>query len=64
FASLASHLKAEGGVLQVKDEFELIEGISELLENPEIGVTLSQKANLALSLHKGASDRTAKLIIN
>ncbi|MEC7862991.1 MAG: glycosyltransferase N-terminal domain-containing protein [Verrucomicrobiota bacterium] len=64
FASLASHLKAEGGVLQVKDEFELIERISELLENPEIGVTLSQKANLALSLHKGASDRTAKLIIN
>ena len=64
FASLASHLKAEGGVLQVKDEFELIEGISELLENPEIGVTLSQKANLALSLHEGASDRTAKLIIN
>ncbi|MED6298511.1 MAG: glycosyltransferase N-terminal domain-containing protein [Verrucomicrobiota bacterium] len=64
FASLASHLKAEGGVLQVKDEFELIERISELLENPEIGVTLSQKANLALSLHKGASDRTSKLIIN
>ena len=36
----------------------------ELLENPEIGVTLSQNANLALSLHKGASDWTAELIIN
>ncbi|HIG83333.1 MAG TPA: 3-deoxy-D-manno-octulosonic acid transferase [Verrucomicrobia bacterium] len=64
FASLTSDLKANGGVIQVEDEFELIEKISEFLANPEIGVTLSQKANLALSLHKGASDRTAKLIIN
>ncbi|MDC0048363.1 hypothetical protein OAL09_03380 [Verrucomicrobia bacterium] len=64
FASLTSDLKAKGGVMQVEDEFELIERISEFLANPEIGVTLSQNANSALSLHKGASDRTAKLIIN
>ncbi len=64
FASLTSDLIAKGGVMQAKDEVELVERISELLENPEIGVTLSQNANLALSLHKGASDRTAELIIN
>lgn len=64
FASLTSDLKANGGVIQVEDEFELIERISEFLANPEIGVTLSQNANSALSLHKGASDRTAELIIN
>ncbi|MDE0570820.1 MAG: 3-deoxy-D-manno-octulosonic acid transferase [Verrucomicrobiales bacterium] len=64
FAALTSDLKANGGVIQVEDEFELIEKISEFLANPEIGVTLSQNANSALSLHKGASDRTAELIIN
>ena len=64
FASLTSDLIAKGGVMQAKDEVELVERISELLENPEIGGTLSQNANLALSLHKGASDRTAELIIN
>lgn len=64
FASLTSDLIAKDGVMQAKDDFELVERISELLENPEIGVTLSQNANLALSLHKGASDRTAELIIN
>jgi 3-deoxy-D-manno-octulosonic-acid transferase len=64
FAALTSDLKAKGGVIQVEDEFELIERISEFLANPEIGVTLSQNANSALSLHKGASDRTAELIIN
>lgn len=63
FASLISDLNAKGGVIQVKDEFELIERISEVLANPEIGLSLSQNSNLALSLHKGASDRTAELII-
>ena len=64
FASLTYDLIAKGGVIQAEDEVELVERISELLENPEIGVTLSQNANLALSLHKGAADRTAELIIN
>jgi 3-deoxy-D-manno-octulosonic-acid transferase len=64
FALLTSDLKAKGGVIQVGNEVELIERISEILANPEIGVNLSQNANSALSLHKGASDRTAELIIN
>ena len=64
FALLTSDLKAKGGVIQVENKFELIDKISEILANPEIGINLSQNANSALSLHQGASDRTAELLIN
>ena len=62
FAIVARELVAAGGALQRNDEPSLMRTIDDLLDNPTAREELVRKASQVLSRHRGATERTAKLL--
>jgi len=62
FATLSRALCATGGALQVNDESSLTNAIATLLRDPEKGELLVQAARGVLGRHRGATERTARLL--
>ncbi|HEV3243479.1 MAG TPA: 3-deoxy-D-manno-octulosonic acid transferase [Chthoniobacterales bacterium] len=64
FAVLANTLVTQGGALQVNSATELRRGMSTLLANPDDREEMAQNARKALDTHRGATARTAQLIVD
>lgn len=62
FAAMAETLLANKGAIQVNDEAELEEAVRKLLQDAEARRLLVHNAEQVLAQHRGAADRTAKLI--
>jgi len=62
FAAMAEALLANQGAIQVKDEAELEDAAGKLLHDAEARRLLVQNAEQVLAQHRGAAERTAKLI--
>lgn len=64
FALLAEALVAREGALQVSSATELRRSITTLLANPDQREALVQNARPVLEAHRGATERTARLVAN
>lgn len=64
FAALASALLAQRGALQVHSATELRRAMSNLLADPDQCKKMVEKAQKVLDAHRGATWRTAQLIVN
>jgi 3-deoxy-D-manno-octulosonic-acid transferase len=64
FAALATKLKNCGGAIEVSDESSLEEVVRDLLSHSERQVALVDNARRVVDAHRGASRRTADLVIN
>ncbi len=62
FAALSQALCAAGGALQVNDGSRLTNAIAALLRDPEKREHLVQAARGVVACHRGATDRTARLL--
>jgi 3-deoxy-D-manno-octulosonic-acid transferase len=63
FASLAHALVAEDAAIQVRDENALTAAVAELLRDHDDRVRLVRNAERVLSEHRGATQRTAELLM-
>lgn len=63
FRTLARTLVEEGAAVQVRDAVELRERAAELLRNPARRATLVRNAQRVLAAHRGATERTAELLL-
>jgi 3-deoxy-D-manno-octulosonic-acid transferase len=64
FAALANTLVAERGAIQVDSATELRRAMTHLLANPDVREEIVQNARKALDAHRGATARTAELIVD
>ncbi len=64
FAALARALIREGGAVQVNSSNELERAIVDLLRNPAARAEMVRKAREVVESHRGATVRTAKLIVD
>jgi 3-deoxy-D-manno-octulosonic-acid transferase len=64
FAALASSLVANGGAVQVSSATELRRAITHLLANPDEREKMVTNARAVLDAHRGATARTAQLIVD
>lgn len=63
FATLATSLVANGGAIQINSATEMRRAMASLLANPEDRDKLVQNALKVLDTHRGATARTAELIV-
>jgi 3-deoxy-D-manno-octulosonic-acid transferase len=63
FAALATELKSCGGAIEVSDESSLEEAIRVLLSDRERRVDLVENARRVVDGHRGATERTASLVL-
>ncbi|MDQ6654540.1 MAG: hypothetical protein M3Y80_01820 [Verrucomicrobiota bacterium] len=63
FASLARELLQAGGAIEVPDADQLALRTAELLRNPDRRSTIVQNAEPVLAHHRGATRRTAELLL-
>ncbi len=64
FAALAESLLAQGGAVQVSSATELRRAMASLLPDPERRAKMVQNARKVLEMHRGATARTAELIVD
>jgi len=64
FATLAMSLVANNGAIQVNDAGELERAAEKLLRDDETRRLLVQNAGKVLAQHRGATARTAQLIVD
>lgn len=64
FAALARELVANEAAVQVADEIALQNAVASLLRNPEKRHRLIQNAERVIESHRGATVRTAKLLLD
>jgi 3-deoxy-D-manno-octulosonic-acid transferase len=64
FAVLASSLVAHGGAIQVSSATDLRRAMANLLANPDQREELVKNARTVLDTHRGATARTAQLIVD
>jgi 3-deoxy-D-manno-octulosonic-acid transferase len=64
FPELAALLCAAGGALQVRNTAELYRGIAHVLEHPDAGQAMGQRAFQALVANRGALERTTQALSN
>jgi 3-deoxy-D-manno-octulosonic-acid transferase len=64
FASLAAALRGGGGAIQIADAESLVGAAAELLREPERRTRLVANAEAVLDHHRGATERTAALLLN
>ena len=64
FARLSRSLLEAGGAIGVADSSSLARSVAELLRNPPAGARLVQNARRTLAAHRGATQRTAELILS
>jgi 3-deoxy-D-manno-octulosonic-acid transferase len=64
FRALAEALVARGGAMQVDSPTELRQAMAHLLANPEEREKMVANARQTLETHRGATARTAKLIVD
>ena len=64
FRALAEALVAQGGAMQVSSSTELRRAMAHLLANPEEREKMVANARQTLETHRGATARTAKLIVD
>ena len=64
FRALAEALVAQGGAMQVNSPTELRRAMAQLLENPDEREKMVGNARQTLETHRGATARTAKLIVD
>jgi 3-deoxy-D-manno-octulosonic-acid transferase len=64
FAVLASSLVAHGGAIQVSSATDLRRAMTNLLANPDQREELVKNARTVLDTHRGATARTAQLIVD
>jgi 3-deoxy-D-manno-octulosonic-acid transferase len=64
FRALAEALVAQGGAMQVNSPTELRQAMAHLLANPDERKKMVANARQTLETHRGATVRTAKLIID
>jgi 3-deoxy-D-manno-octulosonic-acid transferase len=64
FAVLANSLVAHGGAIQVSSATDLLRAMTNLLANPEQCEELVKNARHVLDTHRGATARTAQLIVD
>ena len=63
FQSVADSLVQAGGMIVVKSAEELEEAVRRLLENPATRQELGRRAHAVIQEHRGATSRTAELIL-
>ena len=63
FAALARELVAKNGALQIADEEALEQAVRKLLTDPETRKRLVENARAVISAHRGATKRTAELVL-
>jgi 3-deoxy-D-manno-octulosonic-acid transferase len=64
FAALARTLVAHGGAIQISSASELQQSIVDLLHNAASRERIVENARKVLDIHRGATARTAKLIVD
>ncbi|MDQ6624440.1 MAG: hypothetical protein M3Y86_13280, partial [Verrucomicrobiota bacterium] len=64
FATLARTLVERGGAVQVRAAAELAPVFAQLLRDPERGAALVRQAREVLAAHRGATTRTAQLLLS
>jgi 3-deoxy-D-manno-octulosonic-acid transferase len=64
FATLARSLVERGAAIQVRDADELIALLPELLRDADRRASIVQKAHDVLAAHRGATQRTAELLLS
>jgi 3-deoxy-D-manno-octulosonic-acid transferase len=64
FAALARELVASGGAIQVADEAALETAVERLLTDPEARKRMVESARGVITAHRGATLRTAELVLN
>jgi 3-deoxy-D-manno-octulosonic-acid transferase len=64
FAALARTLVAHGGAIQISSAAELQQSIVDLLQNAVSRERIVENAQKVLDIHRGATARTAKLIVD
>jgi 3-deoxy-D-manno-octulosonic-acid transferase len=64
FAALADTLVAQGGAVQVSSATDLRRAMSHLLANPDVREKMAANARQTLEPHRGATARTARLIVD
>jgi 3-deoxy-D-manno-octulosonic-acid transferase len=64
FAALANSLVAQGGAIQVNSPTELRRTMAHLLANPDEREKMVESARRVLETHRGATSRTAQLIVD
>jgi len=64
FAMLARSLIAHGGAIKISSAAELQQSIIDLLHDPASRERLVENARKVLDIHRGATARTAKLIVD
>ena len=64
FAVLASMLVAQNGAMQVSTPTELRRAMTQLLANPDEREAMVQNARTVLDAHRGATARTAQLVVD
>jgi 3-deoxy-D-manno-octulosonic-acid transferase len=64
FAVLANSLVAQNGAIQVRSATDLLRAMANLLANPEQREELVKNARAVLDTHRGATARTAQLIVD
>ncbi|HEX8680519.1 MAG TPA: 3-deoxy-D-manno-octulosonic acid transferase [Chthoniobacterales bacterium] len=64
FASLARSLVERAAAIQIQDAGELVSAMAELLRNAERRAVLVQNAREVLAAHRGATQRTAELLLS
>jgi 3-deoxy-D-manno-octulosonic-acid transferase len=64
FAALANTLVAARGAIQINSSTELRRALAHLLANPEVREEMVQNARKALDAHRGATARTAQLMVD
>jgi 3-deoxy-D-manno-octulosonic-acid transferase len=64
FATLARELVNNGGAIEVRDESSLFSAAQRLLSNPQACRQLVENARRVVDSHRGATLRTAELVIN
>jgi 3-deoxy-D-manno-octulosonic-acid transferase len=62
FAALVRTLLAAGGALQPEDEITLTATLADLLADPVKRQRLASNARQVLNQHRGATDRTTRLL--
>jgi 3-deoxy-D-manno-octulosonic-acid transferase len=64
FAALANALVANGGAVQISSATELRRAMAHLLANPDERGKMAENARGVLEIHRGATARTAALIVD
>ena len=64
FSALVSMLNQHKGLIQIDGSETIVESITEILSKPEIAQNIVSNANEVLSCHQGATNRTAKLVVD